>query len=236
MAMMKQNAMLKFRSVYREGISTYYNGWLHMASVLVVGLSVIIFSCSQLNEVILWEWLIFPCTMIVVNFAEYYAHRWLGHRKTKYGQLFYQRHTGDHHSFFLEHAMAFSSPRDWRVVLFPLYLIFAFTIGLIVPVGYLLAQGFSWNVAYLYAAAGISGYLFYEIMHFSYHIPRGHWSEKFFLAIPGWGMLRQLHVLHHKRDKMTEANFNITLPIFDLLLGSLFWLPIKKDMCENKDY
>jgi sterol desaturase/sphingolipid hydroxylase (fatty acid hydroxylase superfamily) len=49
-------------------------------------------------------------------------------------------------------------------------------------------------------------------------------------------MLRQLHVLHHKRDKMTEANFNITLPIFDLLLGSLFWLPIKKDMCENKDY
>jgi sterol desaturase/sphingolipid hydroxylase (fatty acid hydroxylase superfamily) len=30
-------------------------------------------------------------------------------------------------------------------------------------------------------------------------------------------------VLHHKRDKMAEANFNITLPIFDFFLGTLFW-------------
>ena len=100
--------------------------------------------------------------------------------------------------------------------------------GLILPAGYLLHTEVSANTAYLYAAAGISGYLFYEVMHFSYHIPRGAWAEKIFLYIPGWKELRHTHVLHHKRDKMGEANFNITLPIFDVLLGTLYWQSIEE--------
>jgi hypothetical protein len=226
MALMTLEAMTKFRDQYRKGIATRYSGWVHMFSVLLVGLGVIIYALSQLNSASLMEWLIFPTVMLLVNFAEYYAHRWLGHRKTKYGKLFYSRHTGDHHSFFLENAMNYEAVRDWRVVLFPVYLIFAFLLGLIVPAGYLLSEFFSMNVAYIYAAAGISGYLLYEVLHFSYHIPRGHWAEQIFLIIPGWTALRHLHVLHHKRDKMGEANFNITFPIFDFLLGTLFWQPI----------
>ncbi len=226
MAMMTLAAMTKFRGQYRETIAASYSGWIHMLSVLVVGLVVIIYSLLQLQSPSLQEWLIFPAVMLLVNFAEYYAHRWLGHRKTKYGKLFYSRHTGDHHSFFLEHSMDYEAVRDWRVVLFPVYLIFAFLFGLILPAGFFLSEVFSMNAAYIYAAAGISGYLFYEVMHFSYHIPRGHWAEKIFLFIPAWPKLRHLHVLHHKRDKMAEANFNITLPIFDLLLGTLFWQPI----------
>lgn len=223
MTMMNLEAMAKFRAIYRQNISANYSGGLHMLSVLLVGLAVIAFSLSQLAFVYLSEWIVFPLTMLLVNFAEYYAHRWLGHKKTRYGKLFYSRHTGDHHSFFLEHAMDYQAVRDWRVVLFPVYLIFAFIIGLILPVGYLLSETVSINVAFIFSAAAISGYLLYETMHFSYHIPRGHWAEKLFLIIPGWHALRHLHVLHHKRDKMAEANFNITLPIFDFLLGTLFW-------------
>jgi hypothetical protein len=226
MTMMTLVAMTKFRQQYRAGIVKSYRGWIHMLSVLAVGLGTIIYALSQLQSAAWVEWMVFPLTMLMVNFAEYYAHRWLGHKKTKYGKLFYSRHTGDHHSFFLEHSMNYETVQDWRVVLFPLYLIFAFLFGLILPVGFVLSEVASMNVAYIYAAAGISGYLFYEVMHFSYHIPRGHWAEKLFLVIPGWTALRHLHVLHHKRDKMGEANFNITLPIFDFLLGSLFWQPI----------
>lgn len=233
MAIMTLAAMIRFRQQYREGIAKSYSGLLHMLSVLTVGLGIIIYALYQLQSASWIEWLVFPITMLVVNFAEYYAHRWLGHRKTKYGKLFYSRHTGDHHSFFLENAMNYEAIRDWRVVLFPVYLIFVFLFGLILPVGYLLSEVFSMNAAYIYAAAGITGYLLYEIMHFSYHIPRGHWAEKVFLVIPGWIALRHLHVLHHKRDKMAEVNFNITLPIFDVLLGSLFWQPIAE--CKSKD-
>lgn len=236
MGMMTLEAMTKFREHYRQNIALSYSGWVHMLSVLLVGLSVIIYSFSQLHETSWLEWLVFPAMMLLVNFAEYYAHRWLGHRKTRYGKLFYSRHTGDHHSFFLEHSMDYQAVRDWRVVLFPVYLIFAFIVGLILPAGYVLSETVSMNAAYLYAAAGISGYLFYEIMHFSYHIPRGHWAEKLFLVIPGWAALRHLHVLHHKRDKMADSNFNITLPIFDYLLGTLFWQPIvafEKEMAAS---
>ena len=234
MTKMTLEAMAKFRANYRHDIKASYNGWLHMLSVLAVGLAVIIFSFSQLASVSVFEILVFPMTLLVVNFAEYYAHRWLGHRKTRYGKLFYSRHTGDHHSFFLEHAMDYQGIRDWRVVLFPVYLIFAFLFGLILPGAYVLTEFVSLNAAYLYAAGGISGYLFYEIMHFSYHIPRGHWAEKIFLVIPGWKALRHLHVLHHKREKMGEANFNITLPIFDLLLGTLFWQPMAEFENEKR--
>ena len=226
MALMTSDAMVRFRNQYRASIAASYSGWLHMLSVLCVGLAVITYALSHLNAVSLMEWLMFPVVMLLVNFAEYYAHRWLGHRKTKHGKLFYSRHTGDHHSFFLDKAMAYETVRDWRVVLFPLYLIVAFVLGLILPLGYVLSELVSMNVACIYAAAAMSGYLFYEVMHFSYHLPRGHWPEKVFSVIPGWQALRHLHVLHHKRDKMAETNFNITLPIFDWLLGTLFWQSI----------
>jgi len=228
MAQMTLQAMEAFRSKYRAAISASYNGWVHMLSVAGIGLFVILYSLGQINAASFGEWLVFPITMLVVNFAEYYAHRWLGHRKTKLGGLFYKRHTGDHHTFFLENAMDYQSVRDWRVVLFPAFLILAFIFGLILPGGYVLQNLISDNAAYIYAAAGITGYLFYEVMHFSYHIPRGHWAEKIFLYIPGWVQLRHTHVLHHKRDKMAEANFNITLPVFDLILGTLYWEPLKE--------
>lgn len=232
MAIMTLAAMTKFRQQYRAGIATSYSGWVHMITVLTVGFGVIIYAVLQLQSASLLEWLVFPLTMLVVNFAEYCAHRWLGHKKTQYGKLFYSRHTGDHHSFFLDHSMNYQAVRDWRVVLFPVYLIFAFLFGLILPTAYVLSELFSMNAAYIYGAAGITGYLFYEVMHFSYHIPRGHWAEKMFLVIPGWTALRHLHVLHHKREKMAEINFNITLPIFDVLLGTLFWQSIVE--CESK--
>ncbi|MFT4763344.1 MAG: hypothetical protein ACI9OH_000430 [Oleispira sp.] len=232
MAIMTLAVMTKFRQQYRAGIATSYSGWVHMITVLTVGLGVIIYAVLQLQSASLLEWLVFPLTMLMVNFAEYCAHRWLGHKKTQYGKLFYSRHTGDHHSFFLDHSMNYQAVRDWRVVLFPVYLIFAFLFGLILPTAYVLSELFSMNAAYIYGAAGITGYLFYEVMHFSYHIPRGHWAEKMFLVIPGWTALRHLHVLHHKREKMAEINFNITLPVFDVLLGTLFWQSIVE--CESK--
>ncbi|PVZ66795.1 sterol desaturase family protein [Pelagibaculum spongiae] len=233
MAQMSAEAMQAFRSKYRTQISQRYSGWLHMGFVSVVGIAVIVYALSQVLDSSWMQWLAFPLTMLGVNFAEYCAHRWLGHRKTSIGKMFYQRHTGDHHSFFLESAMDYQSVADWRVVLFPGYLIIAFLVGLVIPGFLLLDYLFSSNVGFIYAAAGISGYLFYEVMHFSYHIPQGHWVQKIFLMVPGWKQMRHTHVLHHRRDKMGHANFNITLPIFDWLLGTLYWQPLNRSYKSN---
>ena len=166
--------------------------------------------------------------MLLINFAEYYNHRWLGHKKTKIGQLFYSRHTGDHHSFFLSNAMGYESTRDWRVVLFPTFLLFA-VLTLLIPIAWGLSNIFSPNTGYLFIAGGLTGYLYYEIMHFSYHVPPNSAEEQFFMKIPYWEQLRHLHVLHHRREVMHEKNFNITLPIFDYILGTLYWENIEKN-------
>ncbi|RYV02164.1 hypothetical protein SOPP22_11415 [Shewanella sp. OPT22] len=216
---MNLKAMENYRTKYRSEVGRFYNGWVHMLSVAIVGILAISYFISQVNQPTLLEWLTLPITILCVNFAEYAAHRWLGHVRTKIGGLFYSRHTGDHHSFFIEDNMPYQSVRDWRVVLFPTYLIFAFLIGLILPMGALLYFVFSANVTFLMAIGGIFGYLFYEVMHFSYHLPNGSFVEK----VPVWRELRQLHNLHHRRSIMAKENFNITLPIFDFLLGTLYW-------------
>lgn len=224
--MMTPDAMEAFRAEYRANINKRYNGWRHMGFVALVGFGVIAYSINQLHQPSLLEACIFPATMLLINFAEYYAHRWLGHRKTRIGKLFYSRHTGDHHSFFLSSHMAYQSTRDWRVVLFPALLIIVFLLGLITPISYLLGTFFSMNAAYLFTAGALSGYVFYEIMHFSYHVPPGSKTEAFFLLFPGWKQLRHTHVLHHKREIMANRNFNITLPVFDILLGTFYWEPL----------
>ncbi len=222
----------KFRERYRSDISPSYNGWLHMLVVAITGITVIAYSLSQVAAPEVSELLVVPLTLIAVNFAEYAAHRWMGHRKGKnrLARLFYSRHSGDHHSFFVGAAMPAESVRDWRVVLFPAYLIFAFLIGLIIPLGGLLVYFDQHNIAYLYAASGIFGYLLYEVMHFSYHLPKGSFVER----TPGWKHLRRLHLLHHDRSRMARKNFNITLPVFDVLLNTLYWKPEDTEISSEK--
>lgn len=217
---MNRDTMLAFRARYRAEISPRYKGWLHMLIVAGIGGAVISYALAQLDQPTAAQYLCLPLTLLLVNFAEYYAHRWLGHRKTRLGSLFYKRHTGDHHSFFLDTAMAYRDSRDWRVVLFPSYLIIAFCLGLALPGALLLKELASPNVAYLYVVAAIGGYLLYEVLHFSYHIPRDHMAAKCFALVPGWRALRNSHCVHHRRDAMTEKNFNITFPVFDYLLGT----------------
>ena len=109
---------------------------LHLLVVAATGSGVITYSAVQLQQIQAPEWLVIPLTLLLVNLAEYVAHRWLGHRKTRLGRMFYARHTGDHHSFFVETAMPFESTRDWRVVLFPAWLIYVFLLGLMLPGGW----------------------------------------------------------------------------------------------------
>jgi hypothetical protein len=233
MAKMTVKSMTAFRQKYRGDIHQFYSGWWHVLSVFGLGLSVIGYSLFQLEEVSIGEWMLFPVVMLLMNFAEYYSHRWLGHVKKPWARFIYERHTGDHHTFFMEDYMDYESTRDWRVVFFPTHLIIGFILLLALPGGYIIQQLLSANAGYLFAAATLSAYLFYELMHFSFHIPHGSKLQRLFLCIPGWKQMRHTHVLHHKREIMTYKNFNITLPIFDILLNTIEWQPISEFEAEQ---
>ncbi|MCX2900795.1 sterol desaturase/SRPBCC family protein [Pseudomonas mandelii] len=209
-----------FRSRYRAAVHPRYNPWLHAAFVLGFGLLAIGGFWSTVSQVRPLEWLAVPLTLLLFNAGVYLVHRHLGHHKKNFARMFYARHAGDHHSFFTPGHMAYDSARDWRVILFPAWLIVLHTTVITVPLWWLLAQ-INTNVAGLFGGCLVLGYLAYEVFHACEHLPPSNRLTR----LPWIRQMRRLHELHHRRELMQERNFNIVLPLMDYLFGTLYWEP-----------
>ncbi|WP_044874261.1 SRPBCC family protein [Pseudomonas sp. LFM046] len=212
-----------FRDRYRAGIHPLYNAWLHGGFVLLYGAACLSFFLGRLNDVRPWEWLVVPAALMFFSWGEYTIHKNLGHNKTRLGALFYKRHTGDHHSFFVAGQMTWESARDWRVILFPAWLIVLFSTGLF-PAWWLLSF-INANVAALFVTTLLAGYLSYEVFHACEHLPAGHPIAR----LPWIRHMRRLHELHHRRDLMQSRNFNLVFPLMDCLKGTLHWEPLEQE-------
>lgn len=209
-----------FRSRYRADIHRFYNPWLHGAFVLLFGCLAISIFWSGVQQVAPLEWLAVPLTLLLFNLGVYTVHRHLGHHKKSFARMFYARHTGDHHSFFAPGHMAYDSVRDWRVILFPAWLIVVHTVLVAVPIWWLLGQ-WSANVAGLVGGCLVLGYLAYEVFHACEHLPPDNPVTRW----PWIRQMRRLHELHHRRELMQARNFNIVFPLMDYVFGTLYWEP-----------
>lgn len=209
-----------FRERYRAGISDWYNPWWHGAFVMVYAALWLTFFWQKIDALDGVEWLALPLSLVFFNWGEYSVHRHFGHFKKPAGALFYKRHTGDHHSFFVEEQMPFEQSRDWRVILFPAWLVVLYTAGLALPVWWVL-QYLNADFAALFAGGLVLGYLSYEFFHSCEHLPADHILAK----LPWIRHMRRLHSLHHRRDLMQTRNFNIVFPLMDWLYGTFYWEP-----------
>lgn len=209
-----------FRSRYRAGIHPLYNPWLHGAFVLLFAVLAIGGFWSTVHQVSPLEWLAVPLTLLFFNFGVYSVHRHLGHHKKSFARMFYARHAGDHHSFFAPGHMTYDNARDWRVILFPAWLIVLHTAVITLPLWWLLEQ-FDANVAGLFGGCLVLGYLTYEVFHACEHLP----ASNPLTRLPWIRQMRRLHELHHRRELMQERNFNIVFPLMDYLFGTLYWEP-----------
>lgn len=209
-----------FRKRYRADIHPRYNPWLHGAFVLLFGLLAIGGFWSTVHQVQPLEWLAVPLTLLFFNFGVYVVHRHLGHHKKSFARMFYARHAGDHHSFFAPGHMTYDSARDWRVILFPAWLIVLHTVVITLPLWWLMGR-FDSNVAGLSAGCLVLGYLTYEVFHACEHLPASNPVTR----LPWIRQMRRLHELHHRRELMQERNFNIVFPLMDYLFGTLYWEP-----------
>lgn len=162
-----------FRARYRAGIHPLYNAWLHGGFVFGFGLLCVWFFLQPLHGVKPLEWLAVPMALVFFNWGEYNVHIHLGHHKHRLGALFYKRHTGDHHSFFVEERMRYEGSRDWRVILFPAWLIVLYSLLLAAPAFWLIGHVSS-NAASLFSASLVLGYLGYEFFHSCEHLPPEH--------------------------------------------------------------
>lgn len=212
------SAVATFRAQYREKfIGRHYRGWLHFAFTVSMASTIIVWCAMQLQAVTPWEWLTLPLTFVYANFAEYFGHRGPMHHVRPGLRMVYERHTRQHHRFFTETEMAFESPRDFKVVLFPPVLVTFFLLAFGTPIALLLTWLTTPNVGYLFALTAAAYFLNYELLHFAHHLP----NEHFISRLPVMRVLRRLHTAHHNPELMARYNFNISYPLGDWVFGTL---------------
>lgn len=113
--------------------------------------------------------------------------------------------------------MPYGESRDFRVILFPPWLIVVYTLLLAVP-AYVVLGYVSEALGAIVAATLVFGYLVYEVLHTTQHLPDSNPLTK----LPWIRTMRRHHAIHHRRSVMRSRNFNLTFPLMDWLLGTLY--------------
>lgn len=193
----------------------WYSPWLHLAFPSLVGAAVIAFACAMVDGLRLWQLAVIPAGFVLANLVEWHAHKELLHKRRWFAPALYDQHTPKHHQIYTTDAMEVQDPRELRLVLIPAYGILLILLSS-APMTYLLWR-WSPNVAWLWLATNTGYILAYEWLHLAYHAPktsfagRNRWIRK----------LRRHHAIHHDLQMMQAWNFNVTVPLFDWILGTL---------------
>jgi hypothetical protein len=198
-------------------VSRFYNPYVHLLLPAFFGIAVIAAAVLAIQDLHPLELLTIPIVYVLSSAVEWRAHRDLLHKRSKLAPQLYDQHTPRHHMLFITDDMAVRSTREWRYVLIPAYGIIALVTGntLIASAIWYLGQH---NVAALYLISVTGFVLSYEWLHLSYHLPHGNPIGE--LAIIK--KLRRHHALHHDPRNMQRWNFNVTVPLWDFVRGTVF--------------
>ena len=217
---MVPEGVTRYRAEYRADVSAHYRGPLHLAVTLLGTLAAFAFAVAHVHQLRALEWIAIPLAFLGANFGEYQGHRGPMHFQVKHPRhplrIVYERHTRQHHRFFVENAMSVDSTRDFAIVLFPPAMLIFFIGALLFPACILLRLILGANVAWLCAATGLAYFAIYELMHLAYHLPADSWLAR----LPFVASSRRRHAHHHDPHVMQKLNFNITFPIFDWIYGT----------------
>ena len=195
----------------------WYSEWGHLAFPSVVGLGLIAASIALLDRLTPRELLTVPIVLVLSNLNEWHIHRNILHQRTWPLEVLFWRHTPEHHVIFVRDDMAMRSTREFRLVLIPFYGILALFVALL-PITATLWFFVSHNVALLWVACTMGYVVAYEWLHLSYHLPESHPIGRNALI----RVLRRHHAMHHTPELMQRWNFNVTVPLADWLLGTVY--------------
>lgn len=197
-------------------VPRFYNPWVHLACTSGVGLAVLVLAAVNVHHVRLVELLIVPLTFFFATGFEWRVHKTLLHKRTFPFQELYDRHTPDHHAIYHESDMAMRSTNEFRLVLIPAIGI-AGIVASTAPFAWLVARVLGANAGWLFLMASGVFMVSYELLHLSYHLP----PESFIGRLRAIRFLARHHARHHDPRLMRRWNFNVTLPVFDWLYGTI---------------
>ncbi len=199
-----------------DAIPGWYVPWLHLAAPSAFGLGIVAACIVLLAPIHPAELLAIPLTYLVANIGEWRAHKYLLHRRSRIAPILYDRHTPEHHMVYVTDDMAMRSRREYRLVLIPAYGILLIFVSMLLPAAGLWLAGLS-NVALLFVATNMAYVLSYEWLHLAYHLPADH-------PLARLGVVRRLrrhHAVHHDPRRMQRYNFNVTVPLWDWVQGTI---------------
>lgn len=204
-----------FRADYRERISPWYNGPLHVLLIYAIGGATIWYAVAHIHGPTLLEWLVVPVVFLLCNVFEWALHRFIMHRPVKGFMGIYKRHTLAHHQFFTDREPTVDDTRDFRIVFFPPYALITF-IAMSAAGAWVLSLLWSTNAAWLLVCTTTGMYLNYELFHYCCHVK----DDRLVRHVPFVNTLRRHHIAHHNTAIMMDRNMNLTYPIADWMFGS----------------
>jgi hypothetical protein len=210
----------EFRAELLAKIPGWYSPAAHLVLPPLATIAIAAFAISRLHDLRLWQLALVPVFLAIGNAIEWHAHRGPLHRRTRFLEKMYLHHTPQHHALYVSDAMAIHSARELRFVLLPGYGVLALLAATSPVVLFFFAVGQP-NLAALWVASAVAYLLSYEWLHLAYHLPESSWIAR----IPLIERLRRHHQLHHVPVLMQRWNFNVTLPLWDLVRGTLYASP-----------
>lgn len=200
-----------------ERIPRWYSPWLHLCATSVAGIAIVVAALALLGRPGAWELLAVPASLLLANALEWRAHKGLLHRRTRGFEVLYDRHTPLHHRIYVTEDMALRHVREFRLVLLPAYAVLVIAL-LVLPLAGLLAIAASRDAGLLFLATSTGYVVLYEWLHLAYHAPPGSWVNRL-------GPVRRLarhHAVHHSPALMQRWNFNVTVPVWDWVRGTVY--------------
>ena len=138
------------------------------------------------------------------------------HRRRRLFAVLFDRHTPEHHRVYHKGAMAMKSPRELRLVLIPAMGVLGIVL-LAAPAAFLAGVLANENVGWLFLLTSALYVVGYELTHLCYHLPE---SAPLY-RLSAVRFLREHHAEHHATGRMQHFNFNVTVPLFDLIFGTM---------------
>ena len=209
----------------REGIRAralaetprWYNPWAHLAFPSLVGIGLIVGALLTLRDPGWHEVGFAAFIWLLSNATEWRIHKYVLHRRSWPLGVLFERHTPEHHAIYLRDDMAMRARREFRLVLIPSYGIIAIFITTFpVPLA-LWAAGLP-NLAAIYVAVSMAYVVSYEWLHLSYHLP----ADSLIGRLGIVRVLRRHHARHHTPELMQRWNFNVTVPLWDWVMGTIY--------------
>jgi len=198
------------KASFEVQVPIHHNKWVHMFVPSIIGLGISIVSLMQIENLRCYQLVVAPIMLFALFGFEWIANKYFLHRKTQIFRELFDLHERAHHVLFSHKEMIMKESWENYYVMMPPYaiiLMLCFMSPVVLGFGVL----FGTNIACILLITGMLSFLTYEWMHWIYHQS---WAQNY-KAIR---YLMQFHKTHHNPSNMNKYNFNVVLPVFDLIL------------------